>query len=64
MEIHNKYERCKIIVGHGLGLRPSKKERELTKLREQYRADLKNARILYGNCIPFGYNLDLLNKDV
>ena len=46
--------------------KPSKKEREhkLHEIRDQYRIDLKNARITYGDWIPFGYNLDLLKKDV
>lgn len=53
----------KIVVGHGLGLRPTKKELNLTKIREQYRVDLQKARKIHGDWIPFGYNLDLLKKD-
>ena len=64
METSKKYETWKVVVGHGLGLRPSKKERRLTKLRNQYRVDLQNARKQCDNWIPFGYNLDLLKKDV
>ncbi len=52
----------KIVVEHKLGLRPTKKERNFSKLREQYRIDLAKARKEYGNWIPFGYNLDLLKK--
>ena len=55
--------KLKIVVGHGLGLRLTRKELNSKKIREQYRADLSDARKKHGDWIPFGYNLDLLKKD-
>ncbi len=60
METGKKYKEWKVVVGHGLGSRPTRRERKFSKLREQYRIDLQKAREKYGEWIPFGYNLDRL----
>lgn len=56
-------QNIKIIVGHCLGVIPTKKERESTKLREKYRERLNECRVKYGNWIPFEYNLELLMRN-
>lgn len=55
-----EYKKYKVVVGHGLGLRPTRKQIKSSKIRDQYRIDLDEARKKYGDWIPFGYNLDKL----
>jgi hypothetical protein len=41
-------------------MKNKKREKKIHEFRKQYRIDLNNTRIKYGNWIPFGYNLDSL----